>query len=83
MCFIQPQADASQWNSGYYGYASGYETYGYAPAAQDPNMYYGGYPGYGNYPPQAQQQPQMMQQPQVFFLPSNLSKKKKTEIESL
>ncbi|XP_027088223.1 polyadenylate-binding protein RBP45-like [Coffea arabica] len=60
----QPQVDASQWNSGYYGYASGYETYGYAPAAQDPNMYYGGYPGYGNYPPQTQQQPQMMQQPQ-------------------
>ncbi|KAL3519475.1 hypothetical protein ACH5RR_017624 [Cinchona calisaya] len=59
----QPQADASQWNSGYYGYASGYETYGYAPAAQDANMYYGGYPGYGNYPPQTQP-PQMMQQPQ-------------------
>ncbi|CDP04387.1 unnamed protein product [Coffea canephora] len=63
----QPQVDASQWNSGYYGYASGYETYGYAPAAQDPNMYYGGYPGYGNYPPQTQQQPQMMQQPQHLF----------------
>ncbi|KAL3522018.1 hypothetical protein ACH5RR_014852 [Cinchona calisaya] len=60
----QPQADATQWNSGYYGYASGYETYGYAPAAQDPNMYYAGYPGYGNYPAQSQQQPQMMQQPQ-------------------
>ncbi|KAL2523999.1 Polyadenylate-binding protein RBP45B [Abeliophyllum distichum] len=51
----QPQADQNQWNGGYYGYAPGYETYGYAPPAQDPNLYYAGYPGYGNYP---QQQPQ-------------------------
>ncbi|XP_042027729.1 polyadenylate-binding protein RBP45-like isoform X1 [Salvia splendens] len=65
----QPQVDPNQWSgsgsgsgSGYYGYAPGYETYGYAPAAQDPNMYYAGYPGYANYPPQQQQQ--MMQQPQ-------------------
>ncbi|KAI5683450.1 hypothetical protein M9H77_04678 [Catharanthus roseus] len=51
------QVDQSQWNGGgYYGYAPGYEAYGYAPAAQDPNMYYTGYPGYGNYPPQPQQQ---------------------------
>ncbi|CAI9087216.1 OLC1v1021235C1 [Oldenlandia corymbosa var. corymbosa] len=63
----QPQADANQWNGGagggYYGYPSGYEAYGYAPPAQDPNMYYAGYPGYGNYPtPQAtqQQQPQLV-----------------------
>ncbi|KAI5670822.1 hypothetical protein M9H77_11186 [Catharanthus roseus] len=60
----QPQADSSQWSGGYYGYAPGYEAYGYAPAAQDPNLYYGGYPGYGNYPPQPQQQPQALQQPQ-------------------
>lgn len=58
----QNQPEGNQWNgggsSGYYGYAQGYENYGYAPApaAQDPNMY-GGYPGYGNYqPPQQQQQ---------------------------
>ncbi|PSR96286.1 Polyadenylate-binding protein, partial [Actinidia chinensis var. chinensis] len=49
----QTQSDQTQWNSGYYGYAQGYESYGYAPPPQDPNMYYGGYPGYGNY-----QQPQ-------------------------
>ncbi|CAA2954710.1 polyadenylate-binding protein RBP45-like isoform X1 [Olea europaea var. sylvestris] len=61
-----PQADQNQWNGGggggggYYGYAPGYETYGYAPPAQDPNLYYAGYPGYGNYAPPQQQQ----QQPQ-------------------
>ncbi|KAA8526972.1 hypothetical protein F0562_008799 [Nyssa sinensis] len=49
----QTQADQTQWNGAYYGYAQGYEAYGYAPPPQDPNMYYGGYPGYGNY-----QQPQ-------------------------
>ncbi|GFS29891.1 RNA-binding (RRM/RBD/RNP motifs) family protein [Actinidia rufa] len=56
----QAQVDPNQWNSGYYGYAQGYETYGYAAAAQDPNLYYGSYPGYGNYqqPPQQQQQQQ-------------------------
>ncbi|KAL5737666.1 hypothetical protein ACOSP7_030427 [Xanthoceras sorbifolium] len=59
------QPDQAQWNGGggggggYYGYAQGYEAYGYAPPAQDPNMYYGGYPGYGNY-----QQPGAYQQPQ-------------------
>ncbi|XP_051125044.1 polyadenylate-binding protein RBP45 isoform X1 [Andrographis paniculata] len=60
------QVDPNQWNGGgYYGYGPGYETYGYAPAAQDPSLYYaGGYPGYGNYPPPPQQQQQMMQQPQ-------------------
>ncbi|KAJ1405594.1 RNA-binding domain superfamily [Sesbania bispinosa] len=42
----QTQSDPNQWNSsGYYGYAQGYENYGYAPAGQDPNMY-GGYQGY-------------------------------------
>ncbi|XP_043691742.1 polyadenylate-binding protein RBP45-like isoform X1 [Telopea speciosissima] len=48
---VQPQPDQNQWNGGgYYGYAQGYESYGYAPAPQDPNMYsYGAYPGYGNY----------------------------------
>ncbi|KAL8461398.1 hypothetical protein ACS0TY_031940 [Phlomoides rotata] len=56
------QADPNQWSSGYYGYTPGYETYGYAPPPQDPNLYYAGYPGYGNYQPQQQQQ--MMQQPQ-------------------
>ncbi|KAG6416503.1 hypothetical protein SASPL_123933 [Salvia splendens] len=65
----QPQVDLNQWSgSGYYGYApTGYETYGYAPPAQDPNLYYAGYPGYGNYPPPPQQQQQMMQQPQVHI----------------
>ncbi|KAL1560104.1 Polyadenylate-binding protein rbp45 [Salvia divinorum] len=62
------QVDPTQWSgSGYYGYAPGYETYGYAPPAQDPNLYYAGYPGYGNYPPPPQQQQQMMQQPQVHM----------------
>ncbi|KAK7264490.1 hypothetical protein RJT34_32099 [Clitoria ternatea] len=54
----QAQQDPNQWNgsSGYYGYAQGYENYGYAPTGQDPNMY-GSYPGYANYqPPQQQQQ---------------------------
>ncbi|XP_041990689.1 polyadenylate-binding protein RBP45-like isoform X2 [Salvia splendens] len=57
------QVDPNQWSgSGYYGYTpTGYETYGYAPQAQDPNLYYAGYPGYGNYPPPPQQQ---QQQPQ-------------------
>ncbi|XP_073302857.1 polyadenylate-binding protein RBP45 [Primulina huaijiensis] len=50
------QVDANPSNGGYYGYASGYETYGYAPAPQDTNMYYSGYPGYGNYPAPTQQQ---------------------------
>lgn len=57
------QADPSQFSSGYYGYTPGYETYGYAPPPQDPNMYYAGYPGYGSYQPQQQ----MMQQPQVYM----------------
>ncbi|XP_043688123.1 polyadenylate-binding protein RBP45 isoform X1 [Telopea speciosissima] len=50
--WVQPQPDPNQWNGGggYYGYAQGYESYGYAAAPQDPNMYaYGAYPGYGNY----------------------------------
>ncbi|XP_047162999.1 polyadenylate-binding protein RBP45-like isoform X1 [Vigna umbellata] len=54
----QAQADPNQWNGsgGYYGYAQGYENYGYAPAGQDPNVY-GSYPGYPGYqPPQQQQQ---------------------------
>ncbi|XP_059662157.1 polyadenylate-binding protein RBP45-like isoform X2 [Cornus florida] len=55
----QPQVDPNQWNGGVYGYAPGYETYGYASAAQDPNLYYGVYPGYGNYPPPMQQQQQL------------------------
>ncbi|XP_071720795.1 polyadenylate-binding protein RBP45-like [Rutidosis leptorrhynchoides] len=60
----QPQVDQSQYNgAGYYGYGQGYETYGYTPVAQDPAMYYGGYPGYGGYP-QVQQQPQPQQQHQ-------------------
>ncbi|TMX04441.1 hypothetical protein EJD97_008856 [Solanum chilense] len=58
------QSDQTQWSGSagggagagaYYGYAQGYEAYGYAPPAQDPNMYYGNYPGYGNY-----QQPQQV-----------------------
>lgn len=56
----QAQTDQTQWNNGgYYGYAAqGYEAYGYAPPpAQDPNAYYGGYPGYGSY-----QQPQQVRE---------------------
>ncbi|KVI01086.1 Nucleotide-binding, alpha-beta plait [Cynara cardunculus var. scolymus] len=63
----QPQqVEQSQYSGGggYYGYGQGYETYGYAPVAQDPTMYYGGYAaGYGGYP-QVQQQPQPQIQPQ-------------------
>ncbi|KAA8515495.1 hypothetical protein F0562_018894 [Nyssa sinensis] len=57
---VQTQVDPNQWSGGYqtYGYAPGYQTYGYAPAAQDPNLYYGGYPGYGNFAQQQQQQRQ-------------------------
>lgn len=56
----QAQPDQAQWNGGYYGYPpQGYEAYGYTPPPQDPNMYYGGYPGYGNY-----QQPGAYQQQQ-------------------
>lgn len=33
----------------YYGYAQGYEAYGYAPPPQDPNAYYGVYAGAGGY----------------------------------
>lgn len=58
----QSPQEQTQWNGGgYYGYAhQGYDAYGYgAPAAQDPNVYYGGYHGYGNY-----QQPGAYQQPQ-------------------
>ncbi|KAK3433404.1 hypothetical protein EUGRSUZ_D01310 [Eucalyptus grandis] len=54
----QPQSDPSQYG-GYYGYAAGYENYGYGAASQDANMYYGGYAGYANY-----QQPQQQQQQQ-------------------
>lgn len=61
--FVQPQVEQSQYNGGgCYGYGQGgYETYGYAPVAQDPTMYYGAYPGYPGYP-QLQQQPQPSQQ---------------------
>ncbi|KAE8680215.1 Polyadenylate-binding protein RBP45C [Hibiscus syriacus] len=57
----QAQPDQSQWNSGYYGHPQGYEAYGYAPPPQDPNMYYGGYPGYDNYQKSGayQQRPQL------------------------
>lgn len=58
---VQTQPDQTQWNGAgaYYGYPQGYDAYTYAPPTQDPNMYYGGYPGYGNY-----QQPGAYQQPQ-------------------
>ncbi|OIV95544.1 hypothetical protein TanjilG_10932 [Lupinus angustifolius] len=53
----QSPTDQVQWNGAapayYGGYAQGYNPYAYAPTTQDPNIYYGGYPGYGNY-----QQPQ-------------------------
>ncbi|KAK9057959.1 hypothetical protein SSX86_022798 [Deinandra increscens subsp. villosa] len=63
----QPQIEQSQYNGGgYYGYGQGYETYGYAPVAQDPtNMYYGGYAGYGGYPQVQQPQQPQPQQHQV------------------
>ncbi|KAG6487789.1 hypothetical protein ZIOFF_056396 [Zingiber officinale] len=51
----QPQQDPNQWNGNYYGYTQSYETYGYAPAPQDPNTY--GYAAYAGYNYQ-QQQPQ-------------------------
>ncbi|XP_027064219.1 polyadenylate-binding protein RBP45-like isoform X1 [Coffea arabica] len=47
------QSDQPPWNGGCYGYTQGYDAYAYAPPPQDPNVYYGGYPGYTNY-----QQPQ-------------------------
>ncbi|KAK9706433.1 hypothetical protein RND81_07G124100 [Saponaria officinalis] len=59
----RPQAEQNQWNAaGYYGYPQGYDPYAFAAAAaapQDPNMYYGGYPGYGGgyAVPQQGQQP--------------------------
>ncbi|KAF7141859.1 hypothetical protein RHSIM_Rhsim06G0216400 [Rhododendron simsii] len=59
----QAQPDQSQWNGANYGYAQGYEAYGYAPPPQDPNMYYGAYPGYGNY-----QQPQQLLLLECLFL---------------
>lgn len=49
----QAQPGQAQWNGAYYGYAQGYDAYGYAAAPQDPNMYYANYAGYANY-----QQPQ-------------------------
>lgn len=60
---VQPQVDPNQYGA-YYGYTAGYDTYGYAPPAQDPNQYYAGYAGYGNYA-QPQQQQQILQHPQV------------------
>lgn len=67
MHVFQPQADPNQWSYGGYPQPQGHDYYGYA--AQDPNMFYGGYPGYGNYqqpqqqpPPQPQQQQQQPQQ---------------------
>ncbi|XP_038689375.1 polyadenylate-binding protein RBP45C-like isoform X2 [Tripterygium wilfordii] len=58
---LNKQPDQSQYGGGggYYGYAQGYDAYGYAPPPQDPSMYYSGYPGYGNY-----QQPGAYQQSQ-------------------
>ncbi|CAN4078333.1 unnamed protein product [Withania somnifera] len=58
----QPQVDPNQYG-GYYGYTAGYDGYGYAPPAQDPNQYYAGYAGYGNYT-QPQQHQQILQHPQ-------------------
>ncbi|KAI7757777.1 hypothetical protein M8C21_027946, partial [Ambrosia artemisiifolia] len=50
----QGQPDQAQYDGGggggpYYGYAQGYEAYGYAPPPQDPNAYYGVYAGAGGY----------------------------------
>lgn len=61
---FQIQPDQAQWNGGgFYGYPQGYDAYTYAPPAQDPNIYYGGYAGYGNY-----QQPGAYQQPQQVII---------------
>ena len=66
----QSQPDQAQWNGGgYYGYAQGYEAYGYAPPPQDPNMYYGAYPGYGNY--QQPQQVSIDDSSSLFFFSSS------------
>lgn len=65
---IQNQPDQAQWNGGgggFYGYPQGYDAYTYAPPAQDPNLYYGGYHGYGNY-----QQPGAYQQQQQVTITS-------------
>lgn len=66
--YVQPQVEQSQYNGGgYYGYGQGYETYGYAPVAQDPTtMYYGGYAGYGGYPQVQQPSQPQPQQHQVW-----------------
>ncbi|KAH0915599.1 hypothetical protein HID58_030045 [Brassica napus] len=69
----QTQPDQAQYGGGggYYGYPpQGYEGYGYAPPPQDPNAYYGGYPGagYGNY----QQPGGGYQQQQQVLLPEDL-----------
>lgn len=57
------QPEQTQWGgAGYYGYPQGYQGYGYAQPAQDPNMYYGGYPGYTNY-----QQPQQVREVHLLF----------------
>lgn len=51
--FLMQSSEQPKWGGGgggsYYGYAQGYEAYGYAPPPQDPSMYYGSYPGYTNY----------------------------------
>ncbi|XP_010546929.1 PREDICTED: polyadenylate-binding protein RBP45B [Tarenaya hassleriana] len=63
----QATGGVSQWYYGGSGYGQGQEYYGYS--AQDPNMYYGGYPGYQQQPGQQQgQQPgQQSGQQQVGF----------------
>ncbi|KAF5727964.1 hypothetical protein HS088_TW21G00104 [Tripterygium wilfordii] len=71
---LNKQPDQSQYGGGggYYGYAQGYDAYGYAPPPQDPSMYYSGYPGYGNYQqPGAYQQSQQVisdPNPKIFAL---------------
>ncbi|KAF2552360.1 hypothetical protein F2Q68_00037475 [Brassica cretica] len=74
----QTQPEQAQYGGGgggYYGYPpQGYEGYGYVPPPQDPNAYYGGYPGagYGNYQqPGGYQQHQQVINPSVF-VPENL-----------
>ncbi|CAH9075969.1 unnamed protein product [Cuscuta europaea] len=42
-------SEQTKWGGSYYGYGQGYEAYGYAPPPQDPNMFYGSYPGFSNY----------------------------------
>ena len=61
---ILQAADPSQYYYG--GYGQGQEHYGYS-MPQDPNAYYGGYPGGYQQPPQVGQQPPQQQQVEFSY----------------